>query len=296
LGKIAGDLQRALLRRAESGAPGRTLGTRIATGESWSVADVVCTSGPADRPFEERHDDVSIAVVVAGSFQYRTPNGHEMMTPGSLFLGNAGECFQCGHEHAAGDRSIAFSYAPDFFERIAADAGAPRGTRSFQTPRLPPLPALSPLASRVTAGAALALDLSWEEMAVALAATAVRVSAGLAPSRGRVTSTAIARVTESVRRIANDPGAPWTLAQLAADAGHSPYHYLRTFRQVTGVTPHQFVLRARLREAALRLLTDDARVIAIAYAAGFGDVSNFNAAFRAEFGVSPREYRARGRG
>ena len=38
-----------------------------------------------------------------------------------------------------------------------------------------------------------------------------------------------------------------------ARGGLSPYHFLRTFQRLTGVTPHQFVLRKRLREAALRL-------------------------------------------
>ena len=50
-------------------------------------------------------------------------------------------------------------------------------------------------------------------------------------------------------------------------------------------------LRARLRAAALRLLAGNEKVIAIALDAGFGDVSNFNAAFRKEFGVAPRAYR-----
>ncbi len=60
---------------------------------------------------------------------------------------------------------------------------------------------------------------------------------------------------------------------------------------MTGVTPHQFVLRARLRQAAVKLLVDDARVIEVALGAGFGDVSNFNHTFRAEFGLTPRAYR-----
>jgi AraC-like DNA-binding protein len=293
LGKIASDLHRALTSRAEHGAPGRTAASRIAAGERWSVADVICTSGPADRPFEERHDDVSIAVVVAGSFQYRSPGGRAMMTPGSLLLGNAGDCFECGHEHAAGDRCVAFRYAPSFFEQIAADTGAPHGERTFRASRLPPLRALSPLTARAAAGAALALEVSWEETAVEIAAAAVRLTAGLPVAHSAAPTEAIARVTESVRRIEDEPGAPWTLARLAADAGRSPFHYLRTFQQLTGVTPHQFVLRARLRAAALRLLADDAKVIEVALTAGFGDVSNFNAAFRTEFGVTPRAYRAR---
>jgi AraC-like DNA-binding protein len=78
---------------------------------------------------------------------------------------------------------------------------------------------------------------------------------------------------------------------MAREAGLSPYHFLRTFEHVTGVTPHQYVLRARLREAAIRLASGRDKVLDIALDSGFGDVSNFNRAFRTEFGVSPRRYR-----
>jgi AraC family transcriptional regulator len=103
-----------------------------------------------------------------------------------------------------------------------------------------------------------------------------------------------ARVTQSVRLIERDPAVRFTLHRLAAEAGLSPFHYLRTFERVTGVTPHQFILRTRLREAATRLATDPAKIVEIAFGAGFGDLSNFNHAFRAEFGMSPRRFRAHG--
>ena len=50
------------------------------------------------------------------------------------------------------------------------------------------------------------------------------------------------------------------------------------------------------REAALRLKASADDVLEIAFAAGFRDLSNFNHAFRAEFGVSPRFYRLQTRG
>jgi AraC-like DNA-binding protein len=81
---------------------------------------------------------------------------------------------------------------------------------------------------------------------------------------------------------------------LAREAGLSPYHFLRTFERLTGVTPHQFVMRARLREAAIRLVAESGNVLDIALDCGFGDVSNFNRAFRTEFGASPRAYRQGG--
>jgi AraC family transcriptional regulator len=79
-------------------------GRLLARGDRWTVKDVVCTSGPGDRSFEEQHSQVSIAIVVAGTFQYRSTTGRALMTPGSLLLGNAGHCFECGHEHGRGDR------------------------------------------------------------------------------------------------------------------------------------------------------------------------------------------------
>ena len=80
------------------------------------------------------------------------------------------------------------------------------------------------------------------------------------------------------------------MAQLAEKAKLSPYHFLRCFESLTGTTPRQYVLRTRLRNAALRLKQNSTSIIEIALACGFGDVSNFNHAFRAEFGKNPSSY------
>jgi AraC family transcriptional regulator len=103
----------------------------------------------------------------------------------------------------------------------------------------------------------------------------------------------VARVTAAVRRIERDPDDALSLRSLAREARLSPYHFLRTFERITGVTPHQYVLRVRLRRAATALATEPGKVVDVALESGFGDLSNFNRAFRAEFGVSPRAYRRR---
>jgi AraC-like DNA-binding protein len=100
-----------------------------------------------------------------------------------------------------------------------------------------------------------------------------------------------ARVARAVRAIDHDPRAEFSLGALSRDAGLSPYYFLRTFDRVTGITPHQYLTRARLRQAATRLAADPAKVIDIALDCGFGDISYFNRAFRTEFGVSPRVFR-----
>jgi len=290
LAKIAVELERALARRAVNGGPGHAAARVLAQGDGWIVEDVVCTSGPRDRPFEERHSHVAIAMVVAGSFQYRSDDGsatrRELMTPGSLLLGNPGQPFECGHEHGAGDRCLSFRYTADYFESLAAPAG-PR----LRVLRLPPVRALSPLVARACAGLAGSVSGPWEELSIKLAARTLEVVGGVSLYPSGAPPSAVARVTRTVRAIEHHPHTGLGLTSLAREAGLSPYHFLRTFERLTSVTPHQYVLRARLREAAMRLAADSARVLDIALDSGFGDVSNFNRAFRAEFGVSPRAYR-----
>jgi AraC-like DNA-binding protein len=295
LAKIAVELDDALKLRKAQGRPGRTMPRAVARGDGWAVADVVCTCGPHDRPFEERHTWYLVAVVLAGSFQYRSDLGHVLLTPGSLMLGNHEQCFECGHEHGEGDRCASFSYAPDYFERLVSDAGMRRTAAAFSVPRLPPVRPLTWLVARVGAGVVDPVDAPWEELALTVAADAVRVSADVSFDKGRVVPNAEARVTRAVRTIDRHPEAALTLRDMAQEAGLSPYHFLRTFERLTGLTPHQYVMRARLREAAVRLVSEPEKILDLAFDCGFGDVSNFNRAFRAEFGVSPRAYQHRSR-
>jgi len=294
LAKIAVRLEQALEARRRDGEPGLTVPNVLARGEGWSVADVVCTAGPADRPFEEAHARATIAVVVAGSFTYASPTGRALMTPGSMMLGNQGHCYTCGHEHGAGDRCVSFWYGPEVFERVVADTGIRVGKDAFTAARLPPLRELAPVVANAARGLLTPDAAAWEELSVTLAARVV----GLAGTPARTSPTPLnteARVTDVVRAIDHEidtaSDASLTLADLARRAGLSPYHFLRTFEQVTGVTPHQYILRARLRRAAILLAMEPRRVLDIALETGFGDLSNFNRTFRTEFGVSPRLYR-----
>jgi AraC family transcriptional regulator len=291
LAKIAVELERALARRALHGEPGRLTARLMAQGDGWNVQDVLCTSRPQDRPFEERHAGATIAIVAAGSFQCRGPMGRELMSPGSLMLGNPGQTFECSHEHGAGDRCISFWYSPDFFERVAADAGARGAGLDFPVLRLPPLRALSPVVAQACAGLARPAGVGWAELSIRLAALTSQLAAGLSPGSNTAPPSAVARVTRTLRMIQRHTDAGLTLSSLAQEAGLSSYHFLRTFERLTGLTPHQYIMRARLREAAMRLELEPARVIDILLDCGFGDVSNFNRVFRAEFGLSPRGYR-----
>jgi AraC-like DNA-binding protein len=212
-----------------------------------------------------------------------------MMTPGSLFLGNPGEYFECGHEHAAGDRCVAFRLTRRFVDGLAAELGTRHP--SFGASRLPATRDSAPVVAGITAALAGGIAISWEEAALDVATMALRMShnesrAPAAPSRE-----VRERVTLAVREIERHPSTARDLRSLAADVELSEFQFLRAFRRLTGTTPHQYLLRARLRESAALLRATDRKVLDIALCCGFNDLSNFNHAFRAEFGVSPRAYR-----
>jgi AraC family transcriptional regulator len=282
-------LKAALASKARDGAPGAMRARVIAEGEDWRVLDVLCTAGPDDPAYEEMHDVSSISVVLAGTFHYRAEDGAALMTPGAVLLGDRGRCFACGHEHGEGDRCVSFQLGPALIERIAADAGA-RRTR-FATPRLPPSRGTAGLAAR--AARALADPQGAEETVLALAGLALRADAEA--SLPHVGTRDLARAAAAARRMAAEPQEPHTIASLAREANLSPFRFLRAFKAAVGASPHQFLLRLRLSDAARRLLDTKDSVTAIAYEVGFEDLSNFVRAFRAEFGVNPRAWRKRPR-
>jgi AraC family transcriptional regulator len=267
---------------------GSTVATDLADGDGWRVRDIVCTSGPSDRPFEERHAAVSISIVLTGTFMYQSELGSCVMSAGSLVLGDAGKTFECSHRYGEGDRCLSFQFEPALFDRLAWDVGAPGF--AFERDRLPPLRVLAEPTAR--ARTALARGGSFDEIALDLAAAVVRTTRAVERDAAPSASDAD-RIAPVLRELEAHAAEPRSLADLASAAGLSRYHFLRTFRRVTGMTPHQWVVRARLRDAAARLVTTRVPVTGIALDAGFDDLSNFIRSFRAEFGTSPRRYRAR---
>jgi AraC-like DNA-binding protein len=252
------------------------------------VLDVRCTAGPGDPVFEERHGAICLAAVVEGTFQYRSPAGRALLAPGALLLGNEGQCFECGHEHGRGDRCLSVQFdGACWRDIVAAVPGARRDT--FALPRLPPSPRLLRFISGLGAHADAGL---LEELAFGLAGASIELMADTPKVDGCVRMREERRVSESVRRIERQLADPLPLSRLAADAAMSPYHFLRTFTRVVGTTPHRFVLRARLDQAARLLRQTDAPVATIALEAGFGDLSSFHGNFRRWLGVSPGAYRA----
>jgi AraC family transcriptional regulator len=279
---------------AEAAHPARRapIAHPIAAGAGWAINHVVCRLGPQDCTGEEQMAEATIAVVLEGTFQYRAGTGAALLYPGAFLLGNAGACFTCGHEHGVGDRCIAFHFDAALFEEIAATA-AGSGRFRFTAPMLPATAALAApaVASALRlVGKAPGRD---EELALDLAERVIRLVSGHGERRAPALPRERRRLVRALRYIEEHSEEPVALSELAAVAGMSKYHFLRSFRALMGVTPHQLLIARRLRRAALAVATSPAPISAIAYEAGFGDLSTFNARFRNTFGVSPSELRRR---
>ncbi|TGS09898.1 AraC family transcriptional regulator, partial [Mesorhizobium sp. M4B.F.Ca.ET.190.01.1.1] len=106
---------------------------------------------------------------------------------------------------------------------------------------------------------------AFEELGLRIAGAAIAAAAG--PSRTARTPSRRdqKRVAEAVRLIELNAERPLSLSELADGTATSPYHFLRTFRQVVGMTPYQFLLRTRLHHAAVRLRTSDEAISTIAF-------------------------------
>lgn len=86
-------------------------------------------------------------------------------------------------------------------------------------------------------------------------------------------------------------GENFTVAKLAAVAGMSARNFARVFVEVTQLTPHEFVERARVDAARNLLESSGAALKAVAYDCGFGSADRMRIVFTKRLGVSPSEYR-----
>jgi AraC-like DNA-binding protein len=96
----------------------------------------------------------------------------------------------------------------------------------------------------------------------------------------------LCRARELLRELDASP----PLAQIAAQQGMSPFHFIRLFEALFGETPHQLRIRARI-ERAKDLLARDMSVTQVCMDVGFSSLGSFSSSFTRRVGESPVGYR-----
>jgi AraC family transcriptional regulator len=265
--------------------------TEKARSASLAVHEYRCEAGPHDAPFTEVHREYSISLVRHGSFGYLLRGRLYELIPGSLLVGRMGDEYTCTHEHhACGDVCLSFQFSPAIVEEVGEDRDA---WRVGGVPPLPELMVMGELAQAVADGRS---TISFDEVAYLLLARWLHAVASGQSRSTKLRAHDRQRVIDIARWIEVSSHEDIDLDQTACAAGMSPHHLLRTFARVLGITPHQYLIRARLRHAA-RLLTDDGSTITqIAGAVGFADLSNFIRTFGRAAGMSPQQFRNAAKG
>jgi AraC-like DNA-binding protein len=94
-----------------------------------------------------------------------------------------------------------------------------------------------------------------------------------------------------IEDIERDPQLTWDFDLKSRGIGITSTHFRRLFKQITGMSPHQFVLHQRLRKAT-ELLRGESRLISeIAFMVGINDEFYFSKLFKKKYGISPYNYR-----
>jgi AraC-like DNA-binding protein len=264
--------------------------TTLLTRPSITVSDFRCSAVPGDRPFTERHGCHSISYVRKGSFGYQSRGRSHDLVAGSFLIGLPGAEFSCTHDHVCGDECLSFFLAPDLVETIGGDSEA------WRIVAAPPLSELMVLGELAQAAAAGQSDIGLDEVGHLLASRLVEVVGGEKRKPAKVTAQDRRRAVETALWLDAHSSRPIDLDDAAAEAGVSPFHFLRLFSRVLGVTPHQYLVRSRLKHAARLLAEDDRDITDIAYDVGFGDLSNFVRTFHRAAGVPPLKFRQASRG
>lgn len=257
-----------------------------------SVHEYRCTAGPDDPPYPEQFADHSLSYVRRGSFGCVSRGRRHELVAGSLLVGHPGDEYLCSHEHhVCGDECLSFHFSPECAEQTGAT------TAAWRVGALPPLPELAVLGELAQAVVEGRSDLGLDEIGAVLAARFAGVAGGRATCRPRSNARDRRRAVEAAMWLDAQAHEAIDLERLARRTGLSSYHFLRLFADTLGVTPHQYLVRARLRRAARLLGEGDARAVTdIAYDVGFNDVSNFVRSFRRAAGVSPGAFRKAARG
>ncbi|MBR5645382.1 MAG: helix-turn-helix transcriptional regulator [Treponema sp.] len=108
-----------------------------------------------------------------------------------------------------------------------------------------------------------------------------------AESENKPADSALVELKDS---ILDQPENLYLIEEMAQDTNISPFHLIRKFKKLYGLTPHQFQIQCKVRKAQ-KLLEEEKSVCEVTYDAGFCDQSHLDRCFQKIVGMTPKEYK-----
>ena len=205
-------------------------------------------------------------------------------------VGHPGDEFICTHDHhLCGDECLSFQFSAELVDRLRSGRADPK--KIWRIGAMAPHPRLMVIGELAQAAARGRCDLGLDEIGVVFAMRYQELLTGRQPRFAKPRQADRRRAVESALWLDACSGENVSLQSAAQRVQLSPFHFLRLFSTVLGVTPHQYLVRARLRRAARLLLETEQSVTSIALQAGFADLSNFVRTFHRAAGASPGHFR-----
>lgn len=237
---------------------------------------------------------LSMPVDSSSRFTYRRPGGEFISTlnrPGTIMITPAGPVpdmhlqEQCEFVHCALEDS--------FTQEIVHDLGYAATPRAFRAGiREKSIQSILGLLIEELESERPTGRLYVDSLAQALAARYVQLELTSDCKRMRQSARLVPRILNRVRKkIEANLDADLSLQSLAEESGYSRAHFLRLFREATGLTPHQYVLSLRLKRAQDQLRQKGSSIIDVAASCGFSSQSHMTSLFRQRLEMTPGEYR-----
>lgn len=259
--------------------------------KSLTVVDYRCSARPGDKSFVEVNQKHAICYVRKGSFGFHSRGKSYEQVAGSAVVFCAGEEYQCTHDHhVCGDECLSFHFTPEQLDSLGDEPAA------WQASGLPPLPELMVIGELAQAAAEGTNNVGLDEAGLLFVQRYINVVRRQKRKSQHARPIDRRRMVDSAHWIEMHAHEEINLDRAANQAGLSPFHFLRLFSKVLGVTPHQYLVGSRLRHAARFLARDERSITDIALDAGFNDLSNFVRTFHRAAGIAPRTFRRAARG
>lgn len=247
------------------------------------LSSVTAVEASSDRSFRRHtHDQFGIGVVMRGAQDSASGRGQVRATPGNLITVNPNEVHD-GRPVAGESRTWRMLYLDPALIAQTARAMGHSPQAEFIYPVLNHPSAVGAFHRLYAALTTSALGPRHEILDQELFQILTPLFGKSPAIQLPLLSKELARAKE---RIDAQPEVPVTLAELAAEAGLSPFHFLRAFKAATQLPPHAYRLQRQL-QMARRLIMSGHSVLSAAYLAGFADQSHLTRHFAATYGLTP---------